>query len=117
MESSENQAKKLAATYARWLRNPEEALFGSKGRGVVLQMYDAVKRAKSKDEIMGILDLSKYEMSKATFNDMTRFINELRSKISQMPDNEAVSFTVEVFRYFQISLATKMEDMKRGLWG
>ncbi|MEM4075968.1 MAG: hypothetical protein QXN30_06010 [Metallosphaera sp.] len=116
MESKENEAKKLAATYARWLRNPEEALFGKSGKGVVMLMYNSVKSAKSKEELLQVLDLSKYELSKQTFNDLTRFINELRNKISQMPDQDALNFTVEVMRYFQISLFTKMDDMKRGLW-
>ncbi|AWS00107.1 hypothetical protein [Metallosphaera hakonensis] len=116
MESKENEAKKLAATYARWLRNPDEALFGKTGKGVVMQIYNSVKQAKTKDELMQILDLSKYELSKQTFNDMTRFINELRNKISQMTDQDAINFTIEVMRYFQISLFTKIEDMRRGLW-
>lgn len=81
-----------------------------------MQIYNSVKQAKTKDELMQILDLSKYELSKQTFNDMTRFINELRNKISQMTDQDAINFTIEVMRYFQISLFTKIEDMRRGLW-
>lgn len=117
MESRENEAKKLAATYARWLRNPEEALFGSKGEGVVLKMYKALKEAKGKNDVKSILDLSKYEMSKQTTNDMARFVSELKGKIDTMDDQESVKFALEVMRYFQIALATKLEDMRKGLWG
>lgn len=79
--SLENEAKKLAATYARWLRNPEDALFGKNGEGVVLQIYKKIKQAKSKDEIKQILDLTQYSMERTTYNDMSRFINDLLNKI------------------------------------
>ncbi|WP_181443802.1 MULTISPECIES: hypothetical protein [Sulfolobaceae] len=114
--SIENEAKKLAATYARWLRNPQDALFGKNGEGVVLQIYKKLKQAKDKNEIIEILKLDQYSMEKATLNDMTRFISDLLNKIQQMDDQSALRFTVEVFRYFQIALATKLEDMNKGLW-
>lgn len=114
--SLENEAKKLAATYARWLRNPEDALFGSEGRGVVLQMYAKIKEARTKEELNKILDLSQYKMQTTTLNDMNRFIQALKEKIANMKDEEAVKFTLEVFRYFQIALATKIEDIRRGVW-
>ena len=116
--SVENEAKKLAATYARWLRNPQEALFGNKGgRGVVMLIYDKVKQAKTKDEITKALDLSQYQdLSKQTYNDLERFFTELKNKISQFDDETAVKFTVEAFRYFQISLFTKIEDINKGYW-
>ncbi|MCI2414803.1 MAG: hypothetical protein MPF33_06095 [Candidatus Aramenus sp.] len=116
MSSIENEAKKLASTYARWLRDPEDALFGSGGKGVVQIMYAKIKEAKTKDEILKILDLAQYQMKTPTFNDMTRFINELRNKISGMSDEDAIKFTVEVFRYFQIALFTKLDDIRRGVW-
>jgi N-glycosylase/DNA lyase len=116
--SIENEAKKLAATYARWLRNPQDALFGKDGEGVVLQIYKKLKQAKDKNEILEILKLDQYTytMEKTTLNDMARFISDLLNKIQQMDDQSALRFTVEVFRYFQIALATKLEDMNKGLW-
>ncbi|WP_338602008.1 hypothetical protein V6M85_01300 [Sulfolobus tengchongensis] len=114
--SLENEAKKLAATYARWLRNPEDALFGKDGEGVVLKIYKKMKQAKDKNEIKEILNLEQYAMEKTTFNDMSRFISELLNKIEQMDDQSALKFSVEVFRYFQIALATKLNDMNKGLW-
>lgn len=116
--SVENEAKKLAATYARWLRNPQEALFGNKGgRGVVMIVYDKIKQAKSKDDINKALDLSQYsELSKQTANDLERFFTELKNKISSLDDQEAVKFSIEAFRYFQIALFTKIEDMNKGYW-
>ncbi|ARM76758.1 hypothetical protein [Acidianus manzaensis] len=116
MSSLENEAKKLASTYARWLRNPEDALFGSEGRGVVLQMYSKIKEAKSKEDIDKILNLSQYKMLTPTLNDMTRFINALKEKITPMSDEDAVKFSIEVFRYFQIALFTKLDDMRKGVW-
>lgn len=117
--SLENEAKKLAATYARWLRKPEDALFGKKGRGVVMIIYEKLKSAKTVDEIRSMLDLHQYEsmMDKATYNDLQRFINDLLAKISGMQDEQARNFVIEVFRYFQISLYTKIEDINRGIWG
>ncbi|BCU69130.1 hypothetical protein [Stygiolobus caldivivus] len=117
--SMENEAKKLAATYARWLRKPEDALFGKQGRGVVMIMYEKLKNAKTIDEIKNILDLHQYEsiMDKMTYNDLQRFINDLQTKISGMSDEQAKNFVVEVFRYFQISLYTKIEDINKGIWG
>lgn len=116
--SIENEAKKLAATYARWLRNPQDALFGKDGEGVVLQIYKKLKQAKDKNEILEILKLDQYTytMEKTTLNDMARFISDLLNKIQQMDDQSALRFTIEVFRYFQIALATKLEDMNKGLW-
>jgi len=116
--SIENEAKKLAATYARWLRNPQDALFGKDGEGVVLQIYKKLKQAKDKNEILEILKLDQYTytMEKTTLNDMARFISDLLNKIQQMDDQSALRFTVEVFRYFQMALATKLEDMNKGLW-
>lgn len=116
--SLENEAKKMAATYARWLRNPEEALFGKGGRGVVMQVYEKIKNAKTKEEIIKALDLSSYqnEISKQTFNDLSRFFTELSNKISQMNDGDAMKFAVEAFRYFQIALFTKIEDINKGFW-
>ncbi len=116
MASIENEAKKIASTYARWLRDPEDALFGSNGKGVVLLIYSKLKEAKSKSEIIQIFDLSQYKMKTATFNDMTRFLSDLKNKLSTMDDDTALRFTLEVFRYFQIALATKLEDMRKGLW-
>ncbi|AWR95104.1 hypothetical protein DFR85_11355 [Acidianus brierleyi] len=116
MASIENEAKKIASTYARWLRDPEDALFGSTGKGVVLLIYSKLKEAKSKSQIIQILDLSQYNMKTSTFNDMTRFLNDLKNKISTMNDEDAIRFTLEVFRYFQIALATKLEDMRKGVW-
>lgn len=117
--SLENEAKKIAATYARWLRKPEDALFGKQGRGVVMIIYEKLKSAKTVDEIKSMLDLRQYEsmMDKATYNDLQRFINDLLTKISGMQDEQARNFVVEVFRYFQISLYTKIEDINRGIWG
>ncbi|AWR97958.1 hypothetical protein DFR86_10710 [Acidianus sulfidivorans JP7] len=116
MSSMENEAKKLASTYARWLRNPEDALFGSGGKGVVMEMYSKLKEAKNKEDLDKILNLSQYKMQTPTFNDMTRFINALREKISSMQDEDAVKFSIEVFRYFQIALFTKLDDMRKGVW-
>jgi hypothetical protein len=117
--SLENEAKKLAATYARWLRKPEDALFGKQGRGVVMIMYEKIKQAKSLDEVKATLDLNQYVnlMDKTTYNDLQRFINELLNKISQMQESDAIKFVIEVFRYFQISLYTKIEDINKGIWG
>jgi len=112
----ENEAKKLATTYARWLRNPQDALFGKDGEGVVIKMYKRIKESKTKEELREILRLEQYPMERTTFNDMSRFVNELLNKIQQMDDQTAVKFTIEVFRYFQIALATKIENMKKGLW-
>lgn len=109
------EAKKVAALYARWLRLPEDALFHG-GRGPVMKMYEALKSAKGKDDIKSILDLSKYEMEKQTFSDLTRLVNEILNRIQNMNDSDAVAFTLEVFRYFQIALATKIEDVKKGYW-
>lgn len=114
--SLENEAKKLAATYARWLRNPEDALFGKNGEGVVLQIYKKIKQAKSKDEIKQILDLTQYSMERTTYNDMSRFINDLLNKIQSLDDQSALKFVIEVFRYFQIALATKIDDINKGVW-
>ena len=116
--SIENEAKKLAATYARWLRNPQEALFGNKGgRGVVMVIYDKVKQAKTKNDIINALDLSQYQdLSKQTYNDLERFFTELKNKISQFDDETAVKFAIEAFRYFQIALFTKIEDINKGYW-
>lgn len=114
--SLENEAKKLAATYARWLRNPEDALFGSDGKGVVMEIYNKIKGAKNKEDLNKILDLSQYKMQIATFNDMNRFVAALKEKIANMKDDEAVKFALEVFRYFQIALATKLDDMRKGIW-
>jgi len=83
----------------------------------VLKMYKALKEAKEKKDLDSALDLTKYEMSKQTMNDMARFVNELKGKIANMQDQEAIKFALEVMRYFQIALATKMEDMRKGLWG
>ncbi|QIW24798.1 hypothetical protein EWF20_12130 [Sulfolobus sp. S-194] len=118
MVSIENEAKKLAATYARWLRNPQEALFGKQGgRGIVMVIYDKVKSAKTKDEIIKALDLSQYpDLDKATYNDLSRFFDELINKISQFDDQNAIKFTIEAFRYFQIALFTKIEDINKGYW-
>ncbi|MUN29911.1 hypothetical protein [Sulfuracidifex metallicus] len=116
MASVENEAKKIASTYARWLRNPEDALFGKGGEGCVSAMYKRIKEAHTKDEIREILNLSQYQMERNTMNDLTRFINDLNNKINPMSDEEAVKFVIEVFRYFQIALATKLHDMNRGLW-
>jgi len=44
--SLENEAKKIAATYARWLRKPEDALFGKDGKGAVMMMYERLKRRR-----------------------------------------------------------------------
>mgnify|MGYP001772992693 CR=1 FL=1 len=117
--SLENEAKKLAATYARWLRKPEDALFGKQGRGVVMIMYEKIKQAKSLDEVKSALDLNQYVnlMDKTTYNDLQRFINELLNKVSQMQESEAIKFVIEAFRYFQISLYTKIEDINKGIWG
>ncbi|BDB97981.1 MAG: hypothetical protein RRA45_06245 [Saccharolobus sp.] len=114
--SLENEAKKLAATYARWLRNPEDALFGKSGEGVVLQIYKKIKQAKSKDEIKQILDLTQYSMERTTYNDMSRFINDLLNKIQSLDDQSALKFVIEAFRYFQIALATKIDDINKGVW-
>ena len=116
--SLENEAKKLAATYARWLRKPEDALFGKQGRGVVMVMYEKLKNAKSLDEMKSVLNLQQYEgmMDKATYNDLQRFLNELLNKISTMPEDQAMKFIIETFRYFQISLYTKIEDINKGIW-
>jgi hypothetical protein len=110
------EAKKLAATYARWLRKPEDALFGKQGRGVVMIMYEKIKQAKSLDEVKATLDLNQYVnlRDKTTYNDLQRFINELLNKISQMQESDAIKFVIEAFRYFQISLYTKIEDINKG---
>ena len=109
------EAKKVAALYARWLRLPEDALFHG-GRGPVMKMYEALKNAKNKEDIKAILDLSKYEMERQTYNDLTRLVNEIFNRIQNMSDQDAVTFTLEVFRYFQIALATKIEDVRKGYW-
>ncbi len=115
--SIENEAKKIASTYARWLRNPQDALFGKEGKGVVLKIYERLKQAKSKEEIRQILDLDQYEMEKSTYNDMSRFISDLINKIQQLDDEKSIKFVIEVFRYFQIALATKIDDINKGVWG
>ncbi|TRM81020.1 hypothetical protein DJ524_05555 [Sulfolobus sp. D5] len=115
--SIENEAKKIASTYARWLRNPQDALFGKEGKGVVLKMYERLKQAKSKEEIRKILDLNQYEMEKSTYNDMSRFISDLINKIQQLDDENSIKFVIEVFRYFQIALTTKIDDINKGVWG
>ncbi|MEM0092540.1 MAG: hypothetical protein QXQ01_08250 [Saccharolobus sp.] len=114
--SLENEAKKFAATYARWLRNPQDALFGKDGEGVVSKMYKNLKQAKNKDEIIKILSLNQYTMEKTTYNDMSRFINDLINKIQSMDDQTSIKFVIEVFRYFQIALATKIDDINKGIW-
>ncbi|AHC50845.1 hypothetical protein SUSAZ_01765 [Sulfolobus acidocaldarius SUSAZ] len=114
--SIENEAKKLAATYARWLRNPQDALFGKEKEGVVIKIYQRLKQAKTKSEILEILQLNQYEMEKTTMNDMNRMITELISKLNSYDEDIAVKFTIEVFRYLQIALYTKLDSMKRGLW-
>ncbi|EZQ07017.1 MULTISPECIES: hypothetical protein [Acidianus] len=116
MATIENEAKKLAATYARWLRLPEDALFGRNGEGPIRKMYKKINEAKNKDDIREILNISQYEMQRQTFNDLTRFANELLSKIGQMSDEDALKFTKEVFKYFQIDLATKIENIRSGNW-
>ncbi|MGC9106478.1 MAG: hypothetical protein ACP5HQ_08695 [Thermoprotei archaeon] len=117
--SLENEAKKLAATYARWMRKPDDALFGKEGRGVVMVMYDRLKQAKSFDEMKQILDVDQYSsmMDKQTYNDMKRFVTELISKASQMGQEDAMKFVLEAFRYFQISLFTKIDNINKGIWG
>ena len=118
MSSLENEAKKVAATYARWLRLPEDALFGGGGRGVVMLVYEKVKAAKTKDEVKAALDLNQYKdmMKPQTFNDLSRYFNELLGKIEGMNDADALKFVVESLRYFQIALFTKIEDINKGYW-
>ena len=118
MSSLENEAKKVAATYARWLRLPEDALFGSGGRGVVMLVYERVKAAKTKDEVKAALNLDQYKdlMKPQTFNDLSRYFKELLGKIEGMSEEDAVKFVTESLRYFQIALFTKMEDINKGYW-
>lgn len=118
MSSLENEAKKVAATYARWLRLPEDALFGSTGRGVVMLIYEKVKTARTKDELRAALDLNQYKdfMKPQTFNDIARYVGELLKRIEGMNEEDAVKFVVESLRYFQIALFTKIEDIKKGYW-
>jgi hypothetical protein len=117
--SLENEAKKIAATYARWLRKPEDALFGKDGKGAVMMMYERLKQAKTMEEVKEALNLDQYAnmMDKQTYNDLQRFLNELLMKASQMNQEDAVRFVLEAFRYFQISLYTKIENINKGIWG
>lgn len=55
-------------------------------------------------------------MERTTYNDMSRFINDLLNKIQSLDDQSALKFVIEAFRYFQIALATKIDDINKGVW-
>jgi hypothetical protein len=71
------------------------------------------------EEVKEALNLDQYAnmMDKQTYNDLQRFLNELLTKASQMNQEDAVRFVLEAFRYFQISLYTKIENINKGIWG
>jgi vacuolar-type H+-ATPase subunit C/Vma6 len=82
-------------------------------------MYERLKQAKTMEEVKEALNLDQYAnmMDKQTYNDLQRFLNELLTKASQMNQEDAVRFVLEAFRYFQISLYTKIENINKGIWG
>ncbi|MCQ4343811.1 MAG: hypothetical protein NO117_02490 [Sulfolobales archaeon] len=84
-----------------------------------MMMYERLKQAKTMEEVKEALNLDQYAnmMDKQTYNDLQRFLNELLTKASQMNQEDAVRFVLEAFRYFQISLYTKIENINKGIWG
>lgn len=117
MATPENEAKRLAAIHARWVRSPEKALFGEgTGDGPVQAMYKRVKEAKTKEELKAALDIQGFKLDKATSNDLERFVKALLEKVEPMEEREALKFSKEALLYFQISLSTKLDAMKKGYW-
>lgn len=114
--SLENEAKKLATVHARWFRDSYEALFGSGKEGPVMVIYKRLKEAKNKDDVKRAMSLDGFQVKQFTINDLSRLITEVEKRIETMNDEDSVRFAIEVFKYLQISLFTKISNESKGIF-